>query len=259
MVLDCFLFNDELDLLELRLHTLRDAVDAFILIEAPNTHQGAEKPLHYAENRDRFEGFNIVHHVVDFMDQNCPISREFKQRNAIKGVLADIARPDDLILIGDADEIVRPEAIQRALNIEPEGVDKLGYHGRIAFFTQVYYYYLNTRIADFNDWWMPQAVRYRDLKLPQDLRWPETKYHIPNAGWHFSYLGGAEAVVRKIQSYSHSDYNRPEITDLEAMQKRIENLTDPLGREFTMERVELDETFPPYLLANQEKFRHLIL
>lgn len=250
MVLDCFIFNDELDLLELRLHTLRDLVDTFVLIEAPHTHQGDEKPLHYRENCERFAGFNIVSTVTEIIDQPCPITREFKQRRAIKDVLiAQNAQPEDLIIVGDADEIAKPWAIWQAKETE----------GRVSLWAQVFYYYLNTPVVGFVDWWMPQAVHFRYLTDPQDLRNTEYTSHIPNAAWHWSFLGNAEAVIRKIQSYSHNDYNRPEITDLEAMRKRIDNLTDPLDRLFKMDRVELDETFPPYLVANQEKFRHLIL
>ena len=37
---DCFMFNDELDLLRLRLNVLRGQVDLFVLVEAPLTHSG---------------------------------------------------------------------------------------------------------------------------------------------------------------------------------------------------------------------------
>ena len=54
MVIDAFPFNDELDMLELRLGTLDAVVDYFVLVESPRTFSGMPKPLYYAENKDRF-------------------------------------------------------------------------------------------------------------------------------------------------------------------------------------------------------------
>lgn len=46
MIYDCIMFNDELDLLEIRLHH-HAFVDRFILIESTHTYSGQPKPLHY--------------------------------------------------------------------------------------------------------------------------------------------------------------------------------------------------------------------
>ena len=43
-VYDVFPFFNELDLLEIRLNTLNDFVDEFIIIEADTTHSGLSKP-----------------------------------------------------------------------------------------------------------------------------------------------------------------------------------------------------------------------
>ena len=53
-VYDCFPFNDEFDLLELRLMELYDIVDVFVLCEAPWTFLNTPKPLHYQANSARF-------------------------------------------------------------------------------------------------------------------------------------------------------------------------------------------------------------
>ena len=39
-IYDCFIFNDELDLLELRLKFLEDTVDYFVLVESERTLSG---------------------------------------------------------------------------------------------------------------------------------------------------------------------------------------------------------------------------
>ena len=57
-VFDSIIFFNELDLLEMRLNILNDVVDYFVVTESPFTVSGNEKPLYYAENKDRFGKFN---------------------------------------------------------------------------------------------------------------------------------------------------------------------------------------------------------
>ena len=86
MIFDCFTFNDELELLEIRLNVLKDVVDRFVLVEATKTFTNKSKPLIYEENKDRFKEFadKIIHIVVDdFPDDDNPWARENWQRNKI--------------------------------------------------------------------------------------------------------------------------------------------------------------------------------
>ena len=45
MIYDCFTFFNELDLLEIRLNVLRDAVDKFVLVEKQNIKAGDMKKI----------------------------------------------------------------------------------------------------------------------------------------------------------------------------------------------------------------------
>ena len=65
--IDCFIFFNELDLLEIRLHELDGVVDEFMLIEGTRTHQNKPKPLFFEEAKDKFSDFlpKINHVVVD--------------------------------------------------------------------------------------------------------------------------------------------------------------------------------------------------
>ncbi|HZX73462.1 MAG TPA: hypothetical protein VFE57_03515, partial [Cyclobacteriaceae bacterium] len=67
MVVDCFTFFNELDLLEIRLNILNETVDRFVLVEATRTFQNNPKPLYFNENKKRFEAFlpKITHIIVD--------------------------------------------------------------------------------------------------------------------------------------------------------------------------------------------------
>lgn len=51
MIYDCFIFFNELDILELRLKELGHVVDKFVLVEANRTFQNGPKPYYFEENK----------------------------------------------------------------------------------------------------------------------------------------------------------------------------------------------------------------
>ena len=54
MIIDCFPFFNELDVLELRLNILDSVVDKFVLVEASKTQSLIDKPFYFEDNKDRF-------------------------------------------------------------------------------------------------------------------------------------------------------------------------------------------------------------
>lgn len=65
-IFDFIMLNNELDELEIRLQELELDIDRFYIIESDTTFSGKPKPLHFRENRARFQRFldKIVHIVV---------------------------------------------------------------------------------------------------------------------------------------------------------------------------------------------------
>jgi beta-1,4-mannosyl-glycoprotein beta-1,4-N-acetylglucosaminyltransferase len=113
-IYDCFPFYNELDLLELRLTELYDYVNYFVLVEANSTHQGNPKPYYFEENKERYAQWadKIIHIKVDDMPNHSDAwVNEAHHRNQIVRGLAD-ADADDLVVISDLDEIVRPAALE---------------------------------------------------------------------------------------------------------------------------------------------------
>jgi len=206
-VFDCFLFFNELELLEVRLNELKDAVDVFVLVESTVTFKGARKPLCFHENRQRFSPFldRIRHVVVDDTPlDGSHIDREHFQRLAISRALGDVG-DDDVIMVCDTDEIVMPSVVEDLKGFD--GITKLRMH--------MYYYYMN--MYQRSDWdkalalpgslvaEVKQVNQLRKLKrkpdsLPADCRWRV----LDNAGWHFTHVGGADRVRDKLRAYAHS-------------------------------------------------------
>ena len=279
MIYDCFSFFNELDLLEIRLNVLKDVVDRFVLVEAGETHTGKPKPFYFEENRDRFAAFadRIVYRKLAKFPDGCKTAwwRENIQRNEIARALVG-AEDDDTIIVSDLDEIPRPEKI-------------LAYAKRpgVKIFRQAYYaFYLNYLNVRWRRWGGSRMLSYRDFKGGYDgLEFYENEFLIPelnrgttaskirarnlprsrggtidirNGGWHFTNLGGAEAVARKMASFAHQEYNPGEgKIDLDAVEKIIQNGSGVFWK-MNCFAVPIDETFPKYLRENLSRYSHLV-
>ncbi|MFH1456758.1 MAG: hypothetical protein ABIF17_01435 [Patescibacteria group bacterium] len=249
MLYDCFIFFNELELLEIRLNELDSIVDRFVLVESTRTHTNKPKNLCFAENKEKFSKFlnKIIYILVDdFPDSDDPLDLEIHQRNAIVRGLKD-AKSDDVIMISDVDEIPRPKTV---LQIKDNpGIKTLKQN--------FYYYCLN--LLSKGEWLRgTKVLKYKDLTTPQEIRMCEGIF-IDNGGWHFSYLGGAEKVKLKIQSFHHQEFNKPIYTDLKNIEKRIRKNKDPYERKgYKNKIVPIDETYPKYILNNLDKFKCLI-
>jgi hypothetical protein len=265
VIYDCFPFFNELDLLEIRLSEMSASVDCFVLAEAPLTFQGQPKPLMFHENRARFRRYlpKIRHLVVDDMplgEQPSQWTREYHQRDALKRALTDAA-DDDLVLISDADEILRGEAIQEARS-----------RAAFTFFDVDFYnYYLDWKVVDWpvGPWIKPYAAPWHivrdmpDLSRPRAIdplaylsetgRDPQTSI-VRKAGWHFSWLGGPQRMVEKLAAFSHTEAAVVAWRDPLRLAKEIDR-----KRFFyngaALTTVPVDETFPALVRNNHKEYR----
>ncbi|HIE83676.1 MAG TPA: hypothetical protein EYQ00_07450, partial [Dehalococcoidia bacterium] len=202
-VYDCFLFFNELDILELRLETLSDHIDYFVLHESTECFSGKAKSLIFKENSSRFKRFQdkIIHIVTPNMPPTFETSHiksqerrwrgEEYQRSAIKNSLANCA-DDDIILMGDVDEIPLPMDFT-ALEVW----DKI-YRFEQLFF----YYYLNVRVTYDSDsdyrWPGTKMGKYSVIKkynMEQLRRETKGLQLILPGGWHFSKQGGYQHTI----------------------------------------------------------------
>ena len=270
MIYDCFLFFDELDLLELRLHILSDTVDRFVLVESSRTFSGQPKPLIYQTNRERFAAYNdrIIHVVVGNQPElENPWAFENHQRNAILWGLT-ACQDDDVILISDLDEIPAPEKILMH-STDP---------GITCFCLDFYEYFLNNfryrypvlihsgpkmlHYKQFRQPLDPRFIKYNTYNIkhlnqsttPNNVRLYYDCRYIFNGGWHFSFLGGPEAVSRKIQSFSHQEFNRKEYTSKAQIEQHIKDGVSVLRKQKEYIPVRLDQRFPAYLRNNREQY-----
>lgn len=263
MIYDAFMFCAELDVLELRIHTLGPVVDRFVLVEGSQTFQGQPKPMVYKEHASRFKpileqyGCELIHvPVTVFPMTDNPWEIEYFQRNAILRGLKD-ALPDDLILVSDVDEIPNPGMV---LAVAGAHESRLLPADAVVCCEQVLYAYtLNWRHT--RPWYGTRMLRRSAIDFLQELRStvmprPGEKV-LKGAGWSFSSFGGAQAVREKLQAFAHSECNTPEHTDPAHIERCIQEGRGILPTDnFDMVWAEVDDTYPPYLVAHPEQFEH---
>lgn len=295
-IYDCFTFNNELDLLELRLNILNNKVDFFVLVEAVKTHSGEDKDLIFEKNKNRFDRFldKIIHIKTGDMPELINGDRwglENFQRNAIMRGLSN-CKNDDIIIISDLDEIPNLDNVNfiiNKLNLNSNKIDffyhfyenfkkyifiinnklllKIVNHfkfksSKIVIFKQnIYYYYLNGFIND--NWFGSRIVLYKDLitnfnSNPQMIRNSISNNIILKGGWHFSYLFTPEEISKKIHSFAHSEYDKSDYTDIDIIKERIIKGEDLFGRKDNITYVKIDNTFPEYLIKNLEEYKKYI-
>jgi beta-1,4-mannosyl-glycoprotein beta-1,4-N-acetylglucosaminyltransferase len=263
-IYDTFTFFNELDLLEIRLNVLNDVVDRFVIAESNRTFQNREKPLYFQLNKQRFSKFlhKIIHIVVDDMpDSKDTRLLESHQRNSIERGLT-FCEPGDQILLSDLDEIPNPRTVKNVANST----------GIRAFRQSLYYYYINyackelhdlpwTIMADFDGFMRPQDMRQRLITAQASLLSGNMELDvelIDCGGWHFSYLGGVDAIIKKLSAFADPEYNKKAYQDSKRISQAISEGSDLFGRDFSFCKVPLNDHFPDYIRNNLGKIRHLI-
>lgn len=251
-IYDCFTFFNELDILDIRLNTLDEVVDHFVLVESKKTFTNNDKPLFYLENMHLFKKFQhkIIHIILnESSSETNAWQNEEKQRNAIRDGLTDCV-DSDIIMVSDVDEIPNPDKIE-LINYYID--NKMVFD----FSQRLYYYYLNMLVA--NDWKGTKLCTFAKFKefSPQSLRMNSVgNTLIENGGWHFSYMGGAESIKYKIESFSHQEVNTDEIKN--NIDIRLTEGVSIFDKNQLFHKVNMDSIYPKYILNNLEKFKHLI-
>lgn len=272
-IIDCVPMHDELDMLEARLLELESVPNlTHVIVEADVTHQGASKPSYYLDNRDRFSQWKdrIVHVWATGLPtvEEAPNawSRELAQRDhCITGVKLVDPDMDDVILHGDLDEIPRPLFVRNA----PLG-DGIYSYGMRGHFWAVDYLYpyewqgtVGCNVRTLTRLGSRPFVEMRNRRnIPADQGclepggWAHGWYMPPgrvmamrDAGWHLSWLGGAERVAKKLASFCH-----PEVADRLDDAIADDNRYYREGRHvdgLKLEPVEVDETWPRYVFERR--------
>ncbi len=293
-IFDCFMYFDEDIILDVRLNTLNEIIDYFVIVESKFTHKGERRNLKFdLNNFPRFKD-----KIIYLVYENEPLEvknikkndsenekstksifnaiyRENGQRNFITEGLKN-ADDDDFVLISDVDEIPNLQEINLS-----------SFKEKLIFFNQeMFYYKFDLILPNFN-WVGTRSCKKKYLKSPQWLRnikarnypfyrldtfFSKTRYSsikfINNGGWHFTNIKSPEKIRSKLKSYLHHrefDINPlsiEEIQDLIKNKKAIYDLTidkrdQKIGDGKLLEKYNLDK-LPSYINNNLKKFEKWI-
>ena len=249
LVIDAFIFYNEIDILRYRLEVLNDHVDYFVLVESTHTFTGVPKRLHFNECKHTFEKFlhKIIHVVMDDFPHQSIVTdgrqwenETFQREHGIPRGLNQIQslNPNDYVIHSDLDEIINPSVIQ---NVRDRTITGDIYSLEM----DMYYYNLTTYIQKWSvpcilKVWLAMQSSYRSCGASV----------IPNAGWHLSYFGDANFIKNKLLHFGHQEFNKDEFTNEDNINSAIQNGTDLFKRENVMfKKIELcDNTnLPPRL------------
>ena len=285
---DVFLFLNELDLLELRLKTLYPIVDYFVITEVNETFSGKSKSLIFEKNRERFKEFNhkIIYNPITtkelislkqpkwknyVSDLNKSLSHKHKGKPAryIKESLRreishrdsailgfyDIANKDDLILLSDLDEIPNPEAISVAIT---KKITKPHY-----FKMKWFLYWINNQVSE--PWFGTVLFKFKNLEgnSLDNFRFASSnEIKVPgpiikNGGWHFSYLGGIDAIIYKLKSHPFQGYKVFMALLLDKLKiRKIKNTInqnkDIFFQNRTLSIIDINESYPSEILKDKD-------
>ena len=293
-IFDCFMYFDEEIVLDVRLNTLNDFVDYFVIVESKFTHKGDKRDLKF--NHEKFNKFKdkIIYLIYDKEPTKIEIVkpeddegkkcgkyilnaayRENGQRNFIQEGLLN-AKSNDIILISDVDEIP---------NLSEINFNKISQ--KIFLFKQnMFYYKFNLYIPNLR-WTGTKGCKKKDLVNPQWLRnikdrkysafrldtfFSDKKYNsvkiIEDGGWHFSNIKTAKEIEHKLKSYlHHREFDLEPLTtnQIEEIIKnkqaiydlKVDKRINKIGAGDKLEKFEFSK-LPIYIQKNKNNFKEWI-
>jgi len=273
-IIDCITYCGEDLLLKIRFETLYNKIDKFIIVEANKYFNGEEKPKLFDHKKfEKYQDKLEYYYIEDLPKYNGNnLEYELFIKSQISRGLNNL-NDEDVILVSDADEIP---------NLENE---KYKNFDSTIFLQKMFYYKFNlnvyeglkfknkiacTKSCKFKFFRNFEQVRsFRVKKIPWWRFDQKIKRHIEfDGGWHFSFLMNSKEIKSKLGRFNHEikhlkkneDYVLDDLMDIKNIENNIINFKDPYHRKHVkLKKVEIDKSFPDYIVNNKEKFKDFII
>jgi beta-1,4-mannosyl-glycoprotein beta-1,4-N-acetylglucosaminyltransferase len=213
MIIDTFMFNDEFDMLDVRLEITKEYVDRWIILEGNRTWSGISKPFHLSNNFKKYkEKYGDKIQVIqldipeDYKDWVC---ENFSRASIQQGI--DALSSNDIVIHSDLDEIINPDKF-------PDILQALDTHNKpISCQLEMYIYAFNLKTN--RTWNGPIVARKSMIENPQKLykgSQPKRKdrahcFSYPeNVGWHWTWIGDDARIKNKVISCIESQNRDPD-------------------------------------------------
>tara|TARA_B100000242_G_scaffold197188_1_gene142516 strand:- start:694 stop:1692 length:999 start_codon:yes stop_codon:yes gene_type:complete len=236
MIVDSFLFFNELDLLEIRLEYLYPIVDKFLIVEAGQSFKGNIKKFNFEDNIKRYskyldkiyyfkikdiyfdekEFFSYINknnnailkkisHFINshnhYDKNNLSYLLDTYHRECIHIALNKLCKKKDLILISDLDEIPSYYILKKIKNIN-------NIKDPIVFIQKEFQFFFNNFS---NKLWYGSILANYEFIEKQSLNQLRIDSHkfisLKDSGYHFTSLGDINYIKNKIENYAHQEFN----------------------------------------------------
>ena len=137
----------------------------------------------------------------------------------------------------------------------------------------------NYRFNLFNPYESPwegtRVAKKKNLKsidyLRQKIKSKNTKYNFmrfdkeknielfDKGGWHFNNIMSSKEISLKLKTFAHTEFSGEEFTNEEVINSKIDDRKDLFGRGHKYIKIELDNSFPDFIIKNKKKFNNWII
>jgi beta-1,4-mannosyl-glycoprotein beta-1,4-N-acetylglucosaminyltransferase len=208
MIVDTTLFNNEFDMLDIRLELTKDYVDRWIICEGNRTMSGRPKPYYLSENIDRYTKWGNRLQVIklDIPEAWSNWDIENGQRAALRPGYAD-CNDNDIIMHSDLDEVLNPKLVPDIFNLVETA------NQPVTCTLEMYIYRFDQKL---DRKWAGNVVAKKHMfedpcKLYKGLgagvghaqKRKDRIHCVPfpfNAGWHWGWMGNDEVIKSKAWS-----------------------------------------------------------
>jgi beta-1,4-mannosyl-glycoprotein beta-1,4-N-acetylglucosaminyltransferase len=268
-VYDYVIYNGE-PIMEFRLKYLNNYVDRFIIVESIYTFSGKKKDDFYFNiNKDIFEPYKKVcfyplHDLPTQLDalyirQNNILYQnkdswinEVYQRDYIQNILDTYTRPF-IIFVCDVDEIPKKELY---MNIKKD-YNLLNFGAHIEMLLLNYGFKWKKENCIWRHPFVINDIGGKKVSF-NDLRLSQTKKKYFNSGWHVSYCFKINDIIRKFESFAHTECNIDKYKNKEYLLKCIQEGKNILNEDEQFVQTK-DEELPENYTEFQEKIDNFFL
>ena len=140
------------------------------------------------------------------------------------------------------------------------------------FKQQLFYYKFNLKCVSEPIWYGSRLCIKKYLKSPQWLRNIKVNNRknllqkifnnqqiLENGGWHFSSVKKPSEIITKLKSFAHSELVKEYMLNEDYIKNKIKDCEDIFERNVKLEKIELKNNLPEYLINNKNKYSEFII
>ena len=265
-IYDCITFFNENLQVNLRVNILNEYVDKFVICESRFDHKGKPKDLNFnIEKLNKFKN-KIIYLILEeqFPNTSDPWKTQAYQRDFLLKNLKE-ASPDDYIFFSDPDEIPNPKILVNFDLKKKYGI----------FLQDCFNYKFNLYNPHESPWEGTRVAKKKNLKsidfMRQKIKSKNLSYNFlrvdkeksiqifNDSGWHFNNILTSKDISLKLRTFAHSEFAHKKFSSIDVIESKIKNRIDLFDRGHKYQKVEIDDTYPDYLINNFNEFEDFII